>query len=509
MDYSFLLHSFFSNQAQRNPKRVAVYEYDSGVYYTYSDLQRRARQVACFLTEIGVCKGERIALCSTNAQWCIDLFYAMPLIGGILTTYNCRLRIEELERMLQNEAPSVLLYENVYSEKAAWLKKKFPNIFFITLGEKDHFADAAYADILTREPSMLPPPPISEEDILMLCHTGGTTGTPKAAMLSYRAILYSVFNQIVTFNLTQQDRLYIAFPLFHMAGWIMLLAVLQCGGYAILKRQFDVESTLRMTEEEQLSFLTGSPSVLRRLLKSPSFNLTDFSSVRAVRCGAAPADLDIVRKFQEIGIPFLNGYGLTEAGPGVIGTTQEELSNQEVSSIGKPTLFVEAKIIDENGNPCPDGQHGEILIRSAQLFSGYWNDPSATQQALKDGWLYTGDIAWKDNYGRYHICGRKKHMFISNGENIYPLEIETLLLTWPEIKDAYVFGVPDNICGEVGKALVVLQEGTTIDETSIRERLMQQLSTIKIPKYIQIVGNIPRNEVGKVLTSRIAEVYSV
>lgn len=507
-----LLRSFFEGRAVRDPEKTAVTEYDTGRSYSFADIRHRALCAANYLISVlGVCKGDRIGICARNGEWFIDLLHAMPAAGCMLATYNCRLRKEELMDLLEDERPAVLLYESCYSEKAAYFREYLPDMKLVVLDGEDPLADLRYGEMLACGEWRGNWGSTDPEDIIMLSHTGGTTGLPKAAMISCRSLFFNTLNQVIDHNTTAGDTLYVSFPLFHMAGWIMALSVLQSGGRIILNRQFSPETTLKLIGSEKLTIVSGSPTVFRRMMESELFEKTDFSGVRSIRCGAASPSVPLMEQYWDKGPVFLNGYGMTEAGSGILsfslGSTTREMLKEKAGSAGRPMHFVELRIVDEEGKDVPDGAAGELLIHSAQMFSGYWNKPEETAGVLEGGWLHSGDMAYRDKDGFYYICGRKKHMFVTKGENIYPIEIENRLFEFPEVRDAYVFGVPDRESGEVGKALVVLKEGATVSPAELVERLRQELSTIKVPRYIQIIEKIPRNEAGKVAAGQILALY--
>ena len=511
MEDNILLHSFFTDRAIRDPRRVAIFEYDSKEKYTYHDLSERSLRLASFLYAKGLRRGDRVAMCSRNSQCCFDLLFAMPVLGTILTTYNIRLRSDELQELLENETPSIVFYESFYAEKIAFFKQALPDAQFVVMGDENPLNDCTYAEAMACNPWSQSWAELSLEDIIMLSHTGGTTGTPKAAKISYRSIIYNTLNQVLEYNTSCNDIMYVSFPLFHIAAWSTSLSILMSGGCIIFKRVFNTDDTLRMIQEERLSIITGSPAVYQRMSRSPLFEQTDFSSIRAVRCGAAPPSRETMEPYWHKGLVFLNVYGMTESGTGVlslpIGSTTIDTLKERIGTVGKPMTFTQLRIVDEQGNDLPDNEPGELLIKSAMLFSGYWNNEAETESVMENGWLHTGDVARRDEDGFYYICGRKKHMYISYGENIFPLEIENLIMSWPDISDCYVFGVPDKERGEVGKALIVLHKGASLTEEEILAKLRNELSTIKVPKYVQIIEKIPRNDVGKVLSKVVAERY--
>ena len=511
MDDNILLRSFFTDRIVRDPDRYAIFEYDSKIKYTYRDLANRALRMASFLHIQGLQQGDRVAMCSRNSQRCFDLLFAMPIVGTILTTYNIRLRSDELREMLLKEQPKILFYESFYADKIVSFKELLPETIFVTLDEEAVLGDPPYSAVMACEPWDKPWAPVTMEDIIMLSHTGGTTGTPKAAKISYRSIIYNTLNQVLEYNTSCNDVMYVSFPLFHIAAWSTSLSILLSGGCIIFKRVFDTDETLKMIQEERLTIISGSPAVYQRMSRSPLFEQTDFSSIRVVRCGAAPPSRETMEPYWHKGLVFLNVYGMTESGTGIlslpVGSTTIDTLKEKTGTAGKPMIFTQLRIVDDDGNDIPDGEAGELLIKSAMLFSGYWCNEEETRNALQDGWLHTGDMARRDEDGFYFICGRKKHMYISFGENIFPLEIENLIMSWPEIGDCYVFGVPDKERGEVGKALVVLRDGKELSEEEIMHRLRTSLSTIKVPRYVQIIDKIPRSDVGKVLGKVVAERY--
>jgi fatty-acyl-CoA synthase len=247
------------------------------------------------------------------------------------------------------------------------------------------------------------------------------------------------------------------------------------------------------------------------MMEDPEFEDADFSGIRRIRCGAAPASLEMMKAYWKKGELFCNGYGMTETGPGVLSMpinamTVEQLEEKRLS-VGRPMIYVHLRIVDEEGNDVKRGEKGELLIRSAALFSGYWNNPEETANVLKDGWMHSGDIAMQDEDGYYYIVGRKKNMFISHGENIYPVEIENVLLECRGIREVCVIGVEDKRRGEVGKAIVVLEENAKLTKEQIFDYIGNNLPKIKQPQYVEIVDELPRNSVGKIMLPVLREKY--
>lgn len=510
---TLILGSFFRATFERNQDRIAVADDDTGRCYTYGELIARARRVAAYLTScLNLHRGDRVALYARNGVWSLDLFYAMSMTGCILTTYNYMLREHELMGLLRQEAPRVVFYESGYARQREIFQHILPDTHFVVLDGEGSSVDPSYgAEVLCGPNCIADPVPLSPEAICMLMHTGGTTGIPKAAKLSYRSIMCNAVGQVINYGICEQDVAYVSFPFFHCAAWNAALPVLLCGGRVVLKKKFQAEECLEMISRLGLTLLAGAPSIFRRMAHLHQFEETDFSSVRGIRCGSAPPTLELMRRYWGKGLPFYNGYGMTEAGPGILalsaGSMSLELATCKAGSVGKPMLFTQLRIVDEDGNDLPVGAEGELLIQSGSMFSGYWGNEAETAQVMRDGWLHTGDVARRDADGFYFICGRKKHMYISGGENIYPVEIETVLLDQPNVEDAYVFGVPDDDLGEVGKAIVVPHKRKEVSKQLLLCALSRDLSTLKRPKYIQFVDQIPRSESGKILGETVLAEY--
>ena len=502
------VYNFYGNRMTFCRDKEAIYEYDTDRRYTYGDLKERSAHVASYLiNKLAVQKGERIGLCSLNRVEFFDLFFVAYKTGVVLTTYNGRLMEWELAKLIENESTTVLFCDNTYWEKCAAVCRKLtspPQL--INLDEP-----GVYEEMLrTKEdiPEYLP----SAEDVLMLIHTGGTTGTPKAAMLSYRAITYNSISTVLTHNLTPNDSTYLMLPLFHTAAWNSVsLGVLLAGGLLVLRRSFDVDATYDIIDTVRPTFLLGVPTMYQQLAASPRFETTDFSCLKALRCGAAPLPPALFARYDEHKLPLCNAYGLTECGPSnfsfAMHLVTQDVLREKAGSVGQPMYFNRVRIVDDLGNPLPPEHPGELQFSGPLVFSGYFNDPVETQKVVHGDWVSTGDIAECDKDGFYFIIGRKKNMFISGGENIFPIEIENILDDHPSVADCCVIGVEDCHWGEVGKAFIQLRPGCTETAESINAYLSVHLPTIKRPRYYSFVEKIPRNSVGKLVIADVRAMH--
>lgn len=510
MDYGVSsIYNFFGNKMTFCADREAILEYDTNRSFTYRDLRRRSSHVASYLVRrLSLGKGDRVGLCARNRVEFFDIFFAAYKSGVILTTYNGGLTPRELSVLVENEAPSVLLCSEEYHEKCqeiCRLVSKPPLLVNLDRpGAQDYEAWLS-------EPIALPDFLPCAEDILMLIHTGGTTGLPKAAMLSYRAITNNSISTVLTHNLTPKDATYLMLPLFHTAAWNSVsLGILLAGGRLVLRRKFDVTAAYDIIEAIRPSFLLGVPTIYQALAHSPRFHTADFSSLKALRCGAAPLPMSLFHTYDAMGLPLCNAYGLTECGPSnfsfAMHLVTQDILRAKAGSVGQPMYYNRVRIVDEDGREVLPGHPGELQFSGPLVFSGYWKDPEETRKVIHGDWVSTGDIATCDEDGFYFIIGRKKNMFISGGENIFPIEIEDVLAGHPSVQDCCVVGVEDCRWGEVGKAFIQLRHGCTETAQSISDFLAERLPTIKRPRYISFIETIPRNPVGKLM---LAQVYAI
>lgn len=497
-----------------SPDREVLFDYDNNQHYTYQMLEDRANRLARFLIRQGLKKGDRVGFCSYNCVEFIDAFFASCKTGIIITSYNCHLKKDKLLDLMDNERPKALLYDQEFEAVIEAARQRFPDTVCINLGEHSAIPGAySYPRIQAEESSeTVDCKSLTLDDIQMLIHTGGTTGTPKAAKISYRSVTCNVLSQILTVGLHQNDIAYVFLPFFHTAAWtIFTLPLLLIGGKVIITKKFDPELSLKIIAEERPTLTVGVETALKRLAETPGFAETDFSSYRIMISGAAPTARETMEHYWNKGVKLVSGYGMTELGtcnllPPVNDMKLEQLINKW-DSVGKPVLYNSVRIVDGKGNDVAPGESGELIWQGELAFSGYWNNEGQTGEMIRDGWIYSGDIGRIDADGYYYIVGRKKNIFISGGENIFPGEIEEILCQHPVIDEACVIGVADVNWGEVGKALLVLKKQCELTVPELRAFLKGRLSSIKIPHYFEVIDGIPKNQVGKRDLEQIRMIY--
>lgn len=501
-------------QARLDAKRVAVVDLDTNRRYTYGDLEERANRLAHVLQDMGIKKGDRVAFLSRNRVELIDGYFATGKLGAILVPYNARLSSKELKQLMNNEGPRVLIYEKAFADNVEALKGDCPVEHFVVLNDLAHDGEDGYDNLLKQaDSSFLSCENLELEDIHLIIHTGGTTGLPKGGLISHRCEIFNSFSEICTWGLNYQDSAVILLPMFHTGGWNLLtLPLLHAGGTIYINRAYNPKATLEVIEKERTTCLFGAATIFRMMVEQPEFEAADLSSLRWVMAGAAPTPINIMEAFWNKGIKFVLGYGMTEAGPNNLSTPPQFVSEQTVrekfASVGKPFYLTLAKLIDDDGQEVTEpNKPGELLWSGPQIFSGYWGNEKETASTLVDGWVHTGDMASVDEDGFYYIVGRKKNMFISGGENVFPPEIENALYDMDAVRECCVFGVPDEKWGEVGKAVLSLKPGMSATKEEILSFLSKKIAHYKVPKYITFVDDVPKNSVGKIVVKQVTALY--
>jgi fatty-acyl-CoA synthase len=497
-----------SHRARLTPNREALFEQASGKRYTYAELNTRANRAANFLrTRLGVKKGDRVSLLAHNSVVYVDLLYGLVKIGAVFAPMNWRLVAAELAYIINNCGSKVLLcgpeFEDVLAEILPDIS--VPHVVSV---EGDQLNAPWQYEVEVAAASELEPerPFLSPDDPACILYTSGTTGRPKGAVIPHRQIVWNNINTIMSWGLTENDVSAIFTPMFHSGGlFVFLTPLFHLGGRIVLARTFDVEASLHTIASEKCTTLLGVPTVYQMWMHSHQFSNIDFSSVRWFISGGAPCPVSLLDAWcTATGKPFRQGYGLTEAGVNCFTMTDEEAA-AKAGSVGKPIFHSTVRLVDEAGQDVAVGETGELIIYGQHISSGYWNNPTATAEALRDGWFYTGDMARQDEDGFFYIAGRYKDMIISGGENVYAAEVEAIFHSHDAVAEAALVGQPDDKWGEVGIMIVVLKAGMSCDEGELRTFCQQRLARFKVPKRIVFVDELPYSPYGKVLKPVLRE----
>ena len=500
-----------SKRADLTPNRVALVELETGRRFTYAELNARANRLANFMQEkLGVGNGDRVSILAKNSITYIDLFYGLPKIGAIFAPFNWRLTANELTYLVNDLEPKVLICEPDFVSTLEEMQANIQVEHFVSLRGAE-LEDALYLEEELEIASSNEPehPVLNGESPYCILYTSGTTGYPKGAVIPHRQILFNCINTVISWGLKESDVSPVYTPLYHAGGlFAFLTPLLYLGGRIILARDFDAAASLQWILEEGCTVILGVPTLFQMWIDSDYFDEANFSNVHFFVSGGAPCPPKLMNAWRDKkGIIFRQGYGLTEVGANCFSMTDED-SVPKTGSVGKPIFHSKMRIADPNtGEDVPVGESGELLIWGPHVCSGYWRNPEATDESIKDGWFYTGDMAHKDEQGFYYIDGRYKDMIKSGGENIYTAEVEAVYKQHPAIKDAALIGKAHKKWGEVGLMVLILEESQQVTDAQLKNFALKSLAKYKIPKEVIFADDLPYSAYGKVEKAKLREKY--
>ena len=492
MDLSDLIER---NAAFTPDKPALVFE---GQALNYSAFHARIEQTARALkAEFGVSRGDRVAILSLNRPDYLVLLYACARLGAMLVPLNWRLAVAERLFILSDASVKVLVLEHAFGAILPELEKSQPEACIVGLD----FAPArgsAFDALLTRARGNGRNPHADLSCPLLIVYTSGTTGRPKGAVLRQEALLWNAVMSQHMHGLTSDDHVLTVLPLFHVGGLnIQTTPALHLGATVTIHSRFTPDATLAAFARERPTLTTLVPATIQAVTDHPDWASTDLSSLKAVSTGSTIVPPHLIERFVARGVPVLQVYGSTETCPVAVYTRLGgDLSR--VGSTGLPGLCCEAAVIDDAGVELPPNMPGEIVVRGPNVFCEYWDDEEATREALHDGWYRTGDIGLRDADGYFWVHDRKKNLIISGGENIYPAEVERVLLEHPDVVECGVIGRPDTRWDEVPVAYVIRRSGCLVDAENLKAHVLTQLARFKVPRDIVFVDDLPRTALGKV-----------
>ncbi|MEV4900469.1 AMP-binding protein [Citricoccus sp. NPDC055426] len=505
-----------ADRAVATPTRTAIL--DAGVALTYRDLEARATRLAERLVAAGYRPGERIATLSGNSADQVVLFFACAKSGLVLTPLSWRLRPAEVATQLGTADPALLVVEEDFGSLAAeacalvplpppralpgldGIEAEVPTPARPPSATASGPSCEALNPALWREPGS----PVRDEDPVLMPFTSGTEGRSKAAVLTHANCFWNNLALSRTLEITSSDVVLAVLPQFHTGGWnIQPLLAWWTGATVVMERTFDAGRVLALIADRRITTLMAVPAQYLMLAEHPRFAATDLSSLRLAVVGGASMPPALLRVWHVRGVPLVQGYGLTEAGPNVLSLPAED-ATERVGWMGRPYPHVEVAVADPVTGAVLEGPAtGELLVAGPSVFAGYFRDPAATDRALVGGWLHTGDLVERDAEGYFRIVDRLKDIFVSGGENVVPAEVEDVLVSHPGVAAAAVVGVPDGRWGESGHAYVVLRRGVPVDETALREHCAGRLAGFKQPAAYTFVTELPRTGLEKIARSRL------
>jgi fatty-acyl-CoA synthase len=479
-------------------KRALIFEDHP---FTYQEINQRTNQLCHFLLQLGIQKGDRVSILLYNCHQYIEIFFALSKIGAILVPLNWRLAAPELKFIIKDSGSRMIIFDPEFEEVIASVRPhlNLSNEHYISVGTPCPDWTKDYEKGLLECSVQEPPLQISvgDEDPHIFMYTSGTTGTPKGAILSHRKTFFNALNGDIFYNLTSKDIMIVSRPMFHSGGLLVEAApVLYKGGTLILKKRFRPNEILEAIQKYRVTLLEMAATVYQFILQECDLTQYDLSSIRCYFTGGERVPKAMLQEYYRKGIAISQIFGQTEAS--TITFLSPDDAILKIGSVGLPVFHGEVRIVDKMGKDVSPEEVGEIIVKGPTLMSGYWNRPDLTAETIRDGWLFTGDLARRDEEGYIYIVDREKDMYVSGGENVYPAEIEKVLHTHPKIFDAGIVGVPDEKWSEVGKAFIVLKPRETMGNGEVFEFLKGKVAKYKIPKYVEYIEELPKTASGKI-----------
>ena len=510
------------------PKALRLYPHKEAVVcrdtrMNYSEFAERVWRLSRALMDLGIKKQDRMGIIHENSNEFLESYFAAAHIGAILVPLNFRLSPKEIAIILQDSQSRILISQGVFENIIKEIPERAPCVEKIIItqatGVAASPAQMSYETLLAGA-SPNPPPELSIEDndIAHLYYTSGTTGRPKGVILTHKNVGSHALGTIAELHLTDRDNWFHVAPLFHLADAWATFAVTWVGGKHVIQPTFDSLSVLRLIEKEKITLSNLIPTMLNMMVNHPDLQRFDYSSLRVILSGGAPIAPETVRKIVEaFKCDYIQTYGMTETSPyltmSILKEHLKELPPEEQlkfkAKTGREFINVNLRVVDDNNNDvaADNQQVGEIIVKGDSVTPGYWNLPEETEKAIKDGWLYTGDLAVMDNERYVTIVDRKKDMILTGGENVYSTEVENALYMHPDVLEAAVIGVPDSHWGEIVKAFVVLKEGREVTEQEIIAFCKKELARYKAPKTVDFLESLPRTGSGKIYKKGLRDPY--
>ena len=488
--------------------------------FSYKEINHRSNLLANAFSEMGIEKGDRIALLDVNSNQHIETYFAAAKLDAIYVPINYRLKEVELLKVLEAAKPKIVLFGNRYVKLIHDCVNKIQSVKKYISLETTSGQFIQYETLLTNGNPEEVYPTHEDSDLTMIMFTSGTTGTPKGVMLSHESFTSYTLNNVSPADPEVKESNLLTVPMYHIAGIQAMISGIYAGRTLIIQKQFEPTEWLQLVQDKLVNRAMMVPTMLKTIIEHPNFTDYNLRSLEVITYGAAPMPvtviLDAIDKFPHV--KFINAFGQTESGATITAlmpddhkiegnNTEKNLKIRRLSSIGKPLEDIEIRIVDESGNELKTGNIGEIIARGSRIMKGYWEQTSETSHAIKNNWLHTGDLGYFDNDGYIFLVGRSKDIIKRGGELISPAEIEDIIQKHISIIDCAVIGVPDDQWGEKILAIIVADDSNRVNEEIIIDFCHENLASYKKPESVIFVDAIPRNPLGKINKQFLRDSY--
>ena len=508
-----LIGDMLTRAARCYPDKEAVVFEETRL--TYAEFNERTNRLSNALLDLGVKRGERVVVICHNSNHYAEAVFAIAKIGAVSTNLNWRLSPKELAFLLDDSEANIVFFSKRFEYLYEPMVKELPKkLKYIAVDGKSDDSMLDYEELIAKYPSNEPEVDIDFEDVVLQLYTSGTTGRPKGVMLTHKNMYSNAISTILEMELTRDFNVLGLLPIFHIAVFVLLNLVL-VGAKVTFVHSFDPAEIMALIEKEKVTAVGFTPIIFKFLLDHPELEKFDLSSLKQVIYATAPMPVDLLRRsMDKFQCDFIQFFGMTETSPTLTMLVPEdhilegpEYKVRRLASAGRATINVEVKVVDGNGEECPPGVTGEIIGRGDNVMKGYHKMPKETKDVIRDGWYYTGDMGYFDEYGYLYIADRKKDMVISGGENIYPREVEEAILLLDGVAEVAVIGVPDDAWGEAVKAIVVPATGSELTDEMVIEHCKSHIASYKKPKSVEFMEMLPRSALGKVLKHELRAPY--
>jgi fatty-acyl-CoA synthase len=490
-----------SRRAQLNPNSTALIFREE--QWTYAQLNQLTNRLAHGLHALGVNPGDRVGFLGLNHPRFFFTLFAAAKLDAIFVPLNFRLTGPELSFIIRDAGLHTLVYEEAFGSIVDSIRDDLSVREYVSAVEQG--GARGFDSLLHDQRDTDLDYPVAVSDVALIMYTSGTTGRPKGAMLTHGNVIWNNINALLADDATSQEITLVVAPLFHIGGLNVtpLLSLLK-GATVVMEQMFEPGMVLENIEKYRVTSMFGVPAMYLFMAQHPDFATRDLSSIRVLSCGGAPVPEALIKVYAARGLPFNQGYGLTETAP-FASFLPSSMAAEKLGSAGIAPFFTDVKVVDDDGHDVPDGERGEIVVRGPNVMKGYWNRPDDTAEVLVDGWFHTGDVGIRDADGYFFIVDRKKDMIISGGENVYPAEVEDALYRHPGVKEVAVIGVQHPRWGETVRAIVVPKDGVSLTEQDVIAFSEDKLARYKQPKSVVFTDVLPRNPAGKVLKFDLRE----